>query len=314
MLFVMPLSVNAESGVLVDAQHDSATNELRADELSDSVLASIDGEPITFLDLTRYLQQLKGQDGVSDRSLDRNNLQAVKATLFDYIGDELIKKEAQLLGLSTGEEEIVGYMEQVARQNNTDLEGLKQFLERKGVTMESYKKQIARDILRTRVISVRIRSKTTVSDEDIKRYLAAHPGRAPQQGTMHLAQILVPIGEENSVIAAQDLAEKIKEGADFEALGGRYYSDLGFVRAEELLSEFQEPIAKLAVGEISNLIETSKGYHLLKLISKKESEDDIDEKLKEEIREELSEEQRKVEIERFLQDELQKKYHVELKI
>ena len=85
-----------------------------AQQVMDRLVAAIEGEPITFSDITKYARAKDPQ--LTDAQL--NNSDTLKKYLEDYIGETLLAKEAQALGLVIKDEEIDSYVAMVKKQNN----------------------------------------------------------------------------------------------------------------------------------------------------------------------------------------------------
>ena len=285
-------------------------------EVVDMILASIDGDPVTMSDLKRYIAN-HGEKVPSD-ILDGSA--EIRKSLRDMVVEELLTREAKTSGISVSDDEVDAYIDEIKRQNRVDKAGLTEILATKGISLADYKVQVRSDIMRTRILGQKVRSKINVLDEDIANYLKEHPERAPKSGEIHIEQIAFHYAdgstdEEREALIAQaaTIKEKVEAGKEFRPLGEDNYSDLGFVKVSDLRSDFQKPVSKLKAGEASEPVKVDSGIFLFHVISGSETQE-IDPQVKEEIRRELFEARFKVAMEKFINDELPKKYHVELKL
>lgn len=128
----------------------------------------------------------------------------------------------------------------------------------------------------------------SISDAEIENYYTRHKeDEFTEEEEVKARHILLKVEEnaseedKNKVKAkAEDVLKKVKEpGADFEALAKVYSEDegsaknggdLGFFKRGRMVPEFEEAAFKLNPGEISDLVESTFGYHIIKVEEKKE--------------------------------------------
>jgi peptidyl-prolyl cis-trans isomerase SurA len=290
-----------------------------AQEIVDSVVASVDGEPITMAQLKNYASTL-GETLPGEYAADNP---AFSRALREMVLMELLEKESNALGVGVSSEEVEAYLAEIKRQNNVDDQGLEKLLSEKSMSLDDYRVQVKRDILRTRVLGKKLRSKIAISDEDIKRYLEEHPDRKPQLGALHIHQFIVAVSpEEKEDLASQKdkalsylnvVKNRINDGLSWKELTKSNYLDLGFVKGSDLRAEFKKAIENLAVGKASDPIEIDNTFVVL-LISSKVEDEELGSSFLDEMRSELFDVKYKAELDKFLNEELPKKYLVEFKI
>ncbi len=287
-----------------------------SDNVIERVVASIDGEPISSGDLRRYMSA----QGQTPPPQIESGDPVLKKVLRDMVISRLLEKEAEKSGISVGEDEIDAYVAEIKKQNQVDEAGLSQLLQSRGLTIEEYKKQVVNDVLRSRVVSMKVRSKVNVMEEEIDRYLGAKPADVEEkndpEGTK-LQQIFLERteGSDSVELTAKlnAMRAEIEAGKSMADVGGEAYQSLGHVKTEELLPELKEAAEDLSADEVSEVIETSGGYFLLMLggeESVKVTESDVRKK----VRDELFQTKLREEMDRFLNTELPKKYDVEMKL
>lgn len=284
-------------------------------QIIDRVVASVDGEPYTLRDLKHYIV-LQGDTKTTSPTQDPAQLSKYLRAM---IGDRLLTKEAEAVGISIGEDQIQKYIDEVKRQNKVDDAGLERLLKSRGISLEDYKRQVATDILRARIISAKVRSRVNIVDEDIKKYFQLHPERLPASGQVHLVQILLRSKEQTPVKSLEEqiaaIRQQLVQGGDWAEVGGKNFSDLGYLKTEDLRPELQIVVEHLSAGVVSEVIHSAIGYHLLKVINRNEGKNiELSPDLKEEVRQELLQEKMKEEFEKYVEEELPKKYNVEIKL
>jgi len=117
-----------------------------------------------------------------------------------------------------------------------------------------------------------IEAKATVSEKDIKDYYENHKEDFTPVSQIRASHILVKTEQE-----AKDIAERLKKGEDFakiakkssiDTASAKNGGDLGFISKGQMVPEFESAAVKLKKGEISELVHTQFGYHIIKLTDK----------------------------------------------
>jgi peptidyl-prolyl cis-trans isomerase C len=126
----------------------------------------------------------------------------------------------------------------------------------------------------TILLEKEIRDKVVVTDAEVKEYYDNNPERYKRDAGVRASHILVETEEDGNFILA-----KLKEGGDFAKLAAEYSKDkssagnggdLGFFSRGRMVPEFEEAAFSLEIGEISGLVKTQFGYHIIKVTDKKE--------------------------------------------
>lgn len=153
-----------------------------------------------------------------------------------------------------------------------------------------------RKILVSRLIKDRVDDKISISDEDIKKYYDEHSEELMLPERWRASHILVDTLDE-----AKDIKEKLSQGASFEELAkeiskdatSEQGGDVGYFSKGQLIPEFEQACFALNVGEISDIVKTKFGYHVIKLTERKGPEVQEFSAIKELIKKELEREKRK---------------------
>jgi len=224
-------------------------------------------------DLTKQRQPLPPADELQRRMLER-----------------LINERAQLqvaseTGIRVDEAAIDQAEQAVARQNQIDVAELRLRVAKDGITTAQFRKQLRDQLMLTRLHEREVEGRIRVSDADVDRFIAEQQtGSAdPLAQELNLANLLVAIPEKASteqaaalLLQAQKVLSRIRAGEDFAALvqelsaadrtnGGQ----LGLRRADRYPPSFVTATQNLAVGEVSEIVRSGAGYHILKVIEKR---------------------------------------------
>lgn len=158
-----------------------------------------------------------------------------------------------------------------------------------GMSPEQFQSRAYEQTLCETVIGRELKSKIKITDEQAKKYYEENPGRFERPEMVRVAHILFstvdkdtqkPISEQAKK-AKKKLAEEVKaraaKGEDFAKLVQEYSDDSSskekggeytFARGENIPPEFEAAAFSLKPDQISDLVETKLGYHIIKLLQK----------------------------------------------
>jgi peptidyl-prolyl cis-trans isomerase C len=141
-----------------------------------------------------------------------------------------------------------------------------------------------RGIAIEQLVDEEIVRKINVSDKEVKEYYDANLEKFKQPEQVKASHILIkvdPKADESGKAEARKQIEmiqkKVKKGEDFEALAKEYSGcpsstkggDLGYFGRGQMVKPFEDAAFALEPGQVSNIVETRFGYHLIKVIEKK---------------------------------------------
>ena len=145
----------------------------------------------------------------------------------------------------------------------------------------------------------------SIDDKEIWAYYDKNRGSFRQPEQVKASQILIkadPGWDEAKKAAARkkidEIRAKLKAGQDFESLARTYSEDpsgpkggdLGYIRTGQVLKPFEEALFALKPGEVSDVVETSLGYHIIKASDRKPETTIPFEKVKDQLRTALKQE------------------------
>lgn len=250
----------------------------------DYIVALVNSEPITNQELEREIQRVaqqmtqQGQSAPSATELRRLVLERM-------IGDRAQLQLARQTGIRIDASAVERAEQAVATQNEVDVVGLHQRLAKDGVSVATFRNGLREQLLLNRLHEREVESTIKVSDVDVERAMQAQlaANTDPLTFDINLAQILVPVPEKATAeqaaaifVQAKRLLDRIRAGEDFDRLvkeasaadrnnGGQ----LGLRRADRYPPLFVEATQALKVGEVSEIMRSGAGYHILKVIEKR---------------------------------------------
>ena len=250
---------------------------------ADYIVAVVNSEPITHNEVGQELQRVIQQLNQQGRA-PGNTEALARDVLESLINRKVQLQSARETGIRVDEAAIDEAELTVARQNQMDSAGLRQRLVRDGLSVSQFRRQLQDQILITRLRERDVDARVRVSDQDVDQYVREQKNSTDTSAQeINLAQILVvvpdnatPVQIEALQARAQRALERARSGADFVALV-REFSDapdlanggqMGLRTANRYPPLFLESTRNLGVGEISALVRSGAGFHILKVIEK----------------------------------------------
>jgi peptidyl-prolyl cis-trans isomerase SurA len=200
------------------------------------------------------------------------------------IDDELILQQATDLKLSVTNEQVDQSIEEIKKQNSLDDDQLKEALRGQGMSMAGYRADLKRQLLRYRVLNIAVGSRVSISDEEVKGYYERHmkDGGNVQVRASHIF-VAIPDGADAATVAekqawAKKLLERAKGGEDFAKLAKQYSDDaatrgdggdLGMFGKDMLPKAIEEIVFSMQPGELAGPVRADRGFHVIKLVSRK---------------------------------------------
>ena len=251
----------------------------------DRVVAVVNQEIITLSEIEKWINPLKGEIVTTDRLERREKMQEIcRKVLERLIEEKLVDQEVKKSGIKVSSKEVEAAVEEVMRRNAASQEDLEKALAADGLTLETYKKQIEKGLQRQKLISWSVKVETKTGEKEWREFYQKNMDRYRTNETYRPGQILfiIPKGatpEEVREIRkkCQKVLEKIKGGEDFgemallfsEDSSNKDRGDLGYFKKGELVPAFEREALGLKVGEVSGIIRTEFGFHIIKLIDRK---------------------------------------------
>nr|VFJ94623.1 MAG: periplasmic chaperone for outer membrane proteins SurA [Candidatus Kentron sp. H]VFJ95175.1 MAG: periplasmic chaperone for outer membrane proteins SurA [Candidatus Kentron sp. H]VFK01741.1 MAG: periplasmic chaperone for outer membrane proteins SurA [Candidatus Kentron sp. H] len=188
---------------------------------------------------------------------------------------------ARRAGIRVDDERLNRAIAGIARRNGLKLRQFREVLEKDGYDFASFRKSIRDQMMITEIQKRRVANRVQVTDREIDDYLSTKARQGETGNAYHLAHILIAVEDStdaNQVAGARKKVERVirelRAGADFtrmamtlsdgrQALEG---GDLGWRKEKQLPSLFVDVVPKMGVGQISDPLWNSSGFHILKLV------------------------------------------------
>lgn len=238
---------------------------------SNDYVATVDGEKILQTELDEALRSQYGAEMLN--TLIDNKIIELEAKKEDItVSDDAIKAEYDELVESYGGEDV-----------------LQETLDANGLTKDSVQDNIRMYLLTKNVIANSI----DISDEELKQYFEENKDDYNQQEQVAASHIFL-----EDEATAKEVEAKLKAGEDFAELAKTYSidtdtsedgGDLGYISRGQMDEQFEEAAFALEKDEVSGVVQSAEGYHIIKVTGKVPAEEAVFEDVKDEVYETLLE-------------------------
>lgn len=225
--------------------------------------------------------------------------------LMKQILDIMIEERLQIqrgkkLGIQVEEESVLSALDEIKEKNHLSDQEMEIMLQREGRSLEQYKEQIRNQILVSRVARFQFGNRIIVTDQLAKQYYEKmkqdfmNPERIKVRHILFILDAGITDAErEVKRKRAEMTLQEIRSGKSFEEMARRYSEDvsassggeIGLLAKGKLVPEFEEVAFSLRDGEVSDVVKTRFGYHIIKVdqylaSQPKPYDDDLKEKIK----------------------------------
>ncbi|RVU86123.1 hypothetical protein EOL70_01345 [Leucothrix sargassi] len=249
-----------------------STTAFSADQKLNSIAAVVNNEVVLIEDVQRAAQRARAGGNQDDaRTLFQKSLD-------NLILERLQVQEAKRLGINPNTAQVNNAIAEVAQRNNLSVNQLAQELAKEGMTMELYRQTVA-DQMRLGTLKRRqSQQQTEVLEQDVTDLISAESKQVSQGMSYRIQDILIPapqpLSSANFTQASKSAAQlrlAALKNKDFLSVksGASTATDLGWKEASELSFAYLKELNKLEVGQVSDVIQDARGFHVLKLIDKK---------------------------------------------
>lgn len=221
--------------------------------------------------------------------------------IIEQLMDEAVAEQ----GISITDEEIKEKLTELAEKQTPKMtvEDFLKNVEGSGISLKEYDVMLKRQLAWDKLISRQIEGKYEVTEEQALTYFNEHPNNFGVPELINVSHIVIcpvddtdPNMKAEAKSRAQGLLEKLKQGADFEEMAMDYSEDasginggnLGYIAKGKMEPAFEEVAFSLPTGELSDVVETSYGYHIIKVTDHKEQAPATFDMVKEQLISELS--------------------------
>jgi peptidyl-prolyl cis-trans isomerase SurA len=256
----------------------------------DAIFVVVNDEVITRNEVAnrvRAIQQRLGSQGAQLPAAADLQRQVVEAMIVERAQLQLAKE----MGVRVDDRTLDATIGRIAEGQKLSVQEMRNQMEKEGMTFPAFREEIRHEIMMQRLREHEVDSKIQVSEAEIDTYLAAEKAAAAEKVEMDLSQILVgiPANASPEQIAArraraEDVLRQLRTGADFAKMAATY-SDapdalkggaIGWRDPDRLPPLFAVELRKLRPGQVTSIIKSNTGFHILRMADKRSLADSPD--------------------------------------
>lgn len=247
----------------------------------DRIVAKINGEIVTLSEVQELSQRLHnqlGHESLQSDALSRGGSVSESEVLEKLIDRKLQIQKAAKLGIEITTIEVDNTLNEIMTKNKLSKEGLITILNRDGANLGDFRKYLKEEMILARVLSSEVKSKIVVDGNEIQKYYEEHQKDFSKPEKVRLRHLLIkvndmgdPVEREKKKRIAQQVIERYTLGEIFSSLARQFSDDpsarkggdIGFIKMEDLVEPLRESASKLKIGELSSIVESKLGFHII---------------------------------------------------
>jgi peptidyl-prolyl cis-trans isomerase SurA len=252
----------------------------------DRIVAVVNNEVILDSELVEMEQTVRQQLRQRDAAIPSSEILR-RQVLERLIMQRLQIQRAEMSGIRVADDALNAAIRQIAENNNLTLRQFRDALESDGYDFTEFRETIREEMVINRLRKSEVEDSIVVSEREVDNFLATQNLQGDSEQAFRLLHILVGIPDAPTPEEVQAAEEKLAEiqdlldqGADFAEVAAGYSDgqnaleggELGWRKQAELPTLFASAVPNLAVGEVSDVIRSGSGFHLVKLAEKRSEE------------------------------------------
>lgn len=274
-----PAKAPSKASTVKNTAPAAASNSLVA---LDRIVAIVNDDVITERELVRQMALVSNQLRSNQRPLPPTDV------LLPQVLDQMVTQKAELqlaqrLGINVDDLSLDNTLRGIASDNGMSIEQFREALAKEGTSWADFREQIRKEIIISRLQKREVVDRIQISDKEIDDALNVKRGQQTSGKAnvqYHVRQILIALPEAASPDdvtkarkKAEDTLQALRDGGDFAALAASVSGardaleggDLGWRSADDLPSIYIDAVLAMQPGQVSELIRSPSGFHIVKL-------------------------------------------------
>lgn len=261
-------------------KNDKIKGSLQRVAFADSnVMAIINNEKIFKQDVEVAAEQIVQQTGLANK-VDYTDSLVEKQALDLLVTKILLKQEIKNYTIEIAQAEIDHAIEQFKRNFASDTE-YEEKLKKEGLTIEQFRQNIKTELQINKLLEIEIKNESIqITKEEANNFYLKNSDKFLTHEKVHARHILIRLDKDASQAnktkarkKAESVLRKLKNGSDFSELAQKYSEgpsaskggDLGYFSKGDMVKTFEDKVFSMKPGEISDVVETQLGFHIIKL-------------------------------------------------
>lgn len=267
----------------VAAQNSYSGNEIKP---IDRILAIVNEDVITQQEINELLQNTIQQLQKQDTQLPRMDV-LEKQLLEHQIIKRIQLQRAKEIGLTVSDNDLEQTLRRIAQDNHLTMDEFRQVLLQEGTNVNAFREEIRDEILMTRLKEQAISERVNVTESEIDNFLEDQANSPSANEEYRIAHILVHTSEQMDEAQVEERHKRaemaydaLRQGASFAQVSAEYSDaadamqggELGWRPLGQIGSPFAELLLKMQPGEITPVVRSPIGFHIIRLLERRKLE------------------------------------------
>lgn len=284
LFIVLMFSINPVSAADQTKPPEAAGTAVEKKAKPPENAAIVNGKPISYIDFSKEMDVYQQRMMQQGRAIPEQYLPNVRAQMIqEMINSELLWQTSKKEGIAIKKEDVQKELDKI----KAEPEQFQQILSTMKINEDQLKKKLVTNMAIKALLEEKVFSGIEVSDEEAKTFYDSNPSYFKRPEQVRARHILKKVdsnatekqkaearkaleGIKARILAGEDFAELAKEQSDgpSKEVGG----DLGYFAKGKMVKPFAEAAFRLKPNEISDIVETQFGYHIIKVLDHRDAE------------------------------------------
>ncbi|MDD2735594.1 MAG: peptidylprolyl isomerase [Desulfuromonadaceae bacterium] len=271
-----------ETTLKADNLGSSADRPDKPKNITNAIVAVVNDDIITLYNVNREAESALAEAEKKTVLTDTAKSRIRRMVLDHLVEKKLTDQKIKELNIKVSEEEIRQAIDDVRKQNKIpSQEALVAALAAQGLSFDQYRTQLREQIEKLKLVSMEVRAKVHVGEAEMRDYYTANLPKYTEEESFRARHIFFKTGEKatseeilRAKVTATAVLADAKAGKDFAELAKKFSEDpaarkdggnLGSFKKGDMQPDLEKAILSLKPGEISDLVSTPIGFHIIKL-------------------------------------------------
>lgn len=282
------------------------------------VLARVNGEAVTKVDFDRLVKNMELR---SSQPIPAERRDAVyRQVLEELVTYTVLSQETRARKVAVTDDEVESAIKQMRARVGTE-EDFKKALDARGMTLDKLKADTRIDISINKMVEAEVATQPPPTDAEVRDFYDKNPDKFKQDEAVRASHILFRVDEnadaatkKKAMDEAQSVLKEARSGSDFAELAKKHSADgsaaqggdLNFFTRGQMVPPFDQAAFAMKPGEISDIVTTQFGYHIIKVTERRPPTTVPFEQVSERIKEFLTQQHKQQKADGFIQSLKQK--------
>lgn len=251
------------------------------------MIVKVNGKEITRSELEQATEVILSQyrDQVPPGQIEQARGAFRRQALESLINQTLLVQEADRQGIEPPKEAVEARLGQISGRFSSP-EAFRKVLESMGISEQEFRNDVTQNLKVETLLAKKLESVTKATPEQVESFYRENPQHFRTAEKVRASHILIAADQDDPPAKKAEKREKmarvqkeIQEGADFAELARKYSDcpskaqggDLGYFERGSMVKPFEDASFALKAGEVSGIVETQFGYHLIKVVDHQEA-------------------------------------------